>query len=97
MKETFNPVAMHLPKLCHLILEKLFRAQDQVIINVDTYHTEKFLRGWIAKQKESGNNFDFSAPSSERIVSRCSKYHNSGASLSPYTPFFAFKIVPSGM
>ena len=59
MKETFNrrvplPVAMHLPKLCHLILEELFRAQDQVIINVDTYHTEKFLRGWIAEQKESG-------------------------------------------
>ena len=59
VKETFNrsvplTVAMHLPKLCHLILEKLFRAQDQIIINVDAYHTEKFLRGWIAEQKESG-------------------------------------------
>ena len=70
---------MHFPKLCHLILEELLRAQDQVIVDVDTYHTDKFLRGRIAeKKKRAGHNFDFSAPSNERIVSRC-------ASLSPYT------------
>ena len=44
-------VAMDLPKLCHLIQEGLLRAQEQVVVDEDTYHNDKFLRGWIKEQK----------------------------------------------